>query len=197
MLGVDDPLPRRPSRVLVAGTSGAGKTTLASALAGDLGVTHFEVDALYHGPGWTPRPTFVEDVTAAVAAPTWVMEWEYRLVRDLLAERADLLLWLDLPRRTVMRQVVTRTLRRRLRREVLWNGNLEPPLRTFVTDDGHIVRWAWRTHAHTRVRVLELPSRHPGLVVVRLRSHAEVRRWRAGPLADVVGTSAAPGSGRP
>ena len=35
-----------------------------------------------------------------------------------------------LGRPMVLRQVTTRTLRRRLRREVLWNGNVEPPLRT-------------------------------------------------------------------
>lgn len=32
-----------------------------------------------------------------------------------------------------------------LRREELWNGNVEAPLRTFFTDRGHIVRWAIRT----------------------------------------------------
>jgi hypothetical protein len=58
-----------------------------------------------------------------------VTEWQYSLVRGILAERADLLIWLDLTRGVVMWQVVRRTLRRRLRREVLWNGNIEPPLR--------------------------------------------------------------------
>lgn len=57
-----------------------------------------------------------------------VTEWQYGVVRDQLADRADLVVWLDLPRRSVMRQVVTRTVRRRFRREVLWNGNIEPPL---------------------------------------------------------------------
>ena len=65
-------------------------------------------------------------------------------MRDLLADRADLLVWLDLPRVRVMRQVIRRTLRRRARRQPLWNGNLEPALWTVLRDPDHIVRWAWR-----------------------------------------------------
>ena len=48
------------------------------------------------------------------------------------------------------RRVVKRTLGRRLRREVLWAGNVEPPLRTFFTDREHIVRWAWSTRHRVR-----------------------------------------------
>ena len=99
-----------------------------------------------------------------------------------LLVRADLLVWLDLPRRVVMARVVRRTLRRRVRREVLWNGNVEPPLRTFLTDRDHIVRWAWRTHPRTREWVTAACATRPDLVVVRLTSRAQVSAWVDGPL---------------
>lgn len=175
-------LPRRPRRVLVAGTSGAGKTRLAVALGQLLDVPRVEIDGLFHGPGWTPRETFVADVEAFSAGPEWVTEWQYAAVRPLLAARADLLVWLDLRRSTVLRQVVLRTVRRRLRREVLWHGNVEPPLRTLLTDREHVVRWAWTTHPTTGPRVTALLEQHPELVVVRLPDHHAVRRWLAGPL---------------
>ena len=57
-LAWNDPLPARPHRILVAGTSGAGKTTVAAALSARLGIPHTDIDGLYHGPGWTPRPEF-------------------------------------------------------------------------------------------------------------------------------------------
>jgi hypothetical protein len=116
-----------PRRVLVAGASGSGKTTLAARVEAVLGLPHTELDALHHGPNWTPRPGFLADVTRLAAQPEWVCEWQSSSARDLLAARADLFAWLDLPRRTVMRQVVLRTLRRRWRQEVLWNGNVEQP----------------------------------------------------------------------
>ena len=77
-------------------------------------------------------------------------------VRGLLAERSDLLVWLDLSKATVMRQVVRRTLRRGLGKQELWNGNVEPPLRTVFTDPDHIVRWAWKTHHENAERVMAL-----------------------------------------
>ena len=185
LLGPTDPLPHRPRRIVVAGTSGSGKTTLAALVGARLGVPHVEIDGLYHGPGWTPRPTFEADVRRFTAEPEWVTEWQYTRVRALLADRADLLVWLDLSRATVMRQVVRRTVRRRLGRVQLWHGNLEPPLRTVLTNPEHIVRWAWSTHGKTERRIHEVLERRPDLPVVRLRSRTDVRRWLGGPLRQV------------
>ena len=174
--------------MLVAGPSGSGKTTLARAVAAALGLPHVEIDALFHGPEWTRRPSFEADVRKFSVEPAWVTEWQYSAARAELAERADLLVWLDLPRSVVLRQVVRRTLVRRLRREQLWNGNIEPPLRTIFTDPDHIVRWAWRTHDRTGPRVIDLHDRRPDLVVVRLRTRAEIARWSSGPLHRSAGS---------
>jgi adenylate kinase family enzyme len=179
ILDVDDPLPARPERIILAGTAGAGKTTMAGRLSARLGVPHTEIDSLHHGPQWVPRPDFEADVRAFTAGPAWVIEWQYPSVRDLLADRADLVVWLDLPRRVVMRQVVRRTLRRQLLRQRLWNGNVEPPLWTILTDREHIIRWAWNTHDLNSERVTALARRRPELPIVRLRSRAEATRWLA------------------
>ena len=184
LLGPDDALPLAPRRVLVAGPSGSGKSTLSARIGEVLGVRHVEIDGLYHGPDWQPRPTFEEDVRAFTAEPVWVTEWQYDVVRPLLLERADLLVWLDLPRYVVMQQVVRRTVRRRLRREVLWNGNQEPPFRTIFTDPEHIVRWAWTTHHRTPAHMRIILAERPGFAVVRLRSHREAQAWLGGPLTD-------------
>ena len=186
LLGPDDALPHRPQRVLVAGSSGAGKTTVAAAVAGVLGVPRVEMDALFHGPAWTPRPSFLDDVSRVVASPAWVTEWQYPAARQLLLERADLLVWLDVPRVRAMRQVTARTLRRRWRREVLWNGNVEPPLRTVFSDPEHLLRWTRATHAHTATRVAVVLERVPDLAVVRLRDRRAVHRWLTGPLRRTV-----------
>jgi adenylate kinase family enzyme len=184
VLRADDPLPVRPRRVVVAGVSGVGKTTLAGRIGEVAGIPHTEIDALFHGPGWTPRPEFVDDVRALVAEDVWVTEWQYSDARPLLTARADLLVWLDLPFATVtLPRVIARTLRRRLGREHLWNGNIEPPLHTFFTDPEHIVRWSISTRHNYRERIPALPA---DLAVVRLRTTREVERWLAGPLRGAV-----------
>ena len=185
LIGFDDPLPRRPQRILVAGGSGCGKTTLARRIGDMLDLPHVEIDALFHGPRWTERETFEAEVVQFSDGPAWVTEWQYDRVRDVLADRADLMVWLDLPRSLVMQQVIRRTVRRRLRREVLWNDNVEPPLRTLFTDPEHIVRWAWSTYHRSAERIAALQRRRPDLTIVRLTSRAGGERWVASALGAV------------
>ena len=178
VLGAEDLLPSTPRRVLVVGTSGSGKTTLAARIAPRLGLEHVEIDALFHGPDWQPRPTFVEDVRAFAERDGWITEWQYSShLGDLLQRCTDLVVWLDLPTAVVMRQVTVRTLRRRLLRQQLWNGNVEGPLREVLTDPDHIIRWAWRTRRNPARRIEGLHAVRPEVPVVRLRSRREVRRW--------------------
>ena len=186
ILRARDPLPYRPTRVLIGGTSGSGKSTLAREVSERAGIPYTEIDALHHGAGWTVRSEFAADVDTLAEKPCWVTEYQYRQVREVLADRADLVVWLDLPRNRVLRQVVRRTVQRRVHRTPMWSGNVEPPFRTFLTDADHIVRWSWRTHHRAAVRVAELATAHPDVVVVRLRSHREVRRWLDGPVAASV-----------
>jgi adenylate kinase family enzyme len=184
MLAYDDPLPSRPRRVIVAGVSGSGKTTLAARIAAIVDAPHTEIDGLYHGEEWMPRPQFLDDVRALVSQDAWTTEWQYSDARPILAERADLLVWLDVPfLRLTLPRVTARTLRRRLTRQELCNGNIEPPLHTFFTDREHIVRWAISTRNKYRDRMPRLQAQHPDLVIVRLRSPHEVERWLTGPLA--------------
>ena len=165
-------------RVLIAGISGAGKTTLAKAVEERLGLPWYELDALHHGPGWVKRSEFESDVEAFAAEPRWVTEEQYHgRLGDLLWNRADTLVWLDLPRPTVMRQVVRRSVVRALTRRQLWNGNRES-LRGWL-DPGHPMRWAWSQHARKRIVIAERIAAHPHLHVVRLTSPDEVRRWSA------------------
>ena len=171
------PLTARPRRVLVAGTSGSGKTTLADRIAAAIGAPHIEIDSLFHGPGWSRLPSFEADVEAFSSQPDWVTEWQYPSARPLLARRGDLMVWLDLPRATVMRQAIDRTVRRRLTRQRLWNDNVEAPLWRIFTDREHIVRWAWNTHDATADRVRSLVLERPEFPVVRVKSHAEARLW--------------------
>lgn len=142
---------RPHARYVVVGTSGSGKTTLAGDLAAHLGVPHCELDALHWLPDWTMRPreefrTVVRDKTSQ---PSWVIDGNYSKVRDIVWDRADAVIWLDLPRPVVMWRIVWRTARRTLLRQELWNGNRES-LRTALFDSESIVRWAWDTWPERR-----------------------------------------------
>ncbi|MFF5438590.1 adenylate kinase [Streptomyces achromogenes] len=112
--------------VLVVGICGAGKSTLARALAHHLGLRHVELDALRHGPRWGVRPSFADDVAALTATDGWVADsTAYPDVLPRLWTAADTAIWLELPRRVVLGRVLRRTAHRLLTGEILWAGNRE------------------------------------------------------------------------
>lgn len=166
-------------RILVAGRPGAGKSTLARQIAEAAGLPYVELDALHHGPSWTPRPEFADDVLALATSEAWVTEWQYPQARPVLAARADLLVWLDLPVRVTMTRLGRRTVSRVRHRTELWAGNTEPPLRTIFTEPNHIVRWAWRTRHDYRTLVPAAQAAHPSLDLMHLRSQPAADRYLA------------------
>jgi hypothetical protein len=105
---------------------------------------------------------------------------QYDDARQLILERADILVWLDLPVPTVMWQVVRRTVRRRWRHEELWNGNREGPLWRNLVDREYPIRWAWHTRRWPAGRAVQARSARPDLAVVRLCSRGEIDAWLAG-----------------
>lgn len=177
VLSAADPVTWQPQRIAIAGVTGSGKTTLAERLSSQLGLTYVEIDSLFHGPNWEPRPDFVRDVEAVISGDSWVVEWQYSAVRAQILERADTLIWLDLPTPLTLYQLTRRTVRRRLRKVELWNGNYEGPLLGFFTDPDHILRWGIRTRNKLRDRIPAVAALHPNVRVVRLASRRDIERW--------------------
>lgn len=96
----------------------------------------------------------------------------------LILERADTEVWLDLPRRTVWRQVFWRTFKRSLFREELWHGNRENWRMSFASRDS-IILWSINTFNRYRAQH-EAFFANPDwarLIRIRLRSRREVKRW--------------------
>lgn len=181
MLTADHPVPFRPSRVLIAGVTGSGKTTLARRIAAAWGLRHVEIDGLFHGPAWTPRPSFLDDVRAFAAEDHWVTEWQYtsKGTDQILAPRAQMVLWLDYPYRVVRSRLVRRTVSRRILRTELWNGNRERGLSNILLRDPeeNILLWQTRTLHKWAERMPEVVARFPHLAIVRFAHPRETERW--------------------
>ena len=136
-------------KVAVIGTaSGTGKTTVGRALADRLGVPFVELDALHHGPDWTEATSdeLRARVEPIVDTDAWVIDGAYRgKLGDLVLERADVIVWLDLPLRVWLPRLLRRTARRTVTREELWNGNREE-LRYVLHPTNSVVLYALRHH---------------------------------------------------
>jgi adenylate kinase family enzyme len=144
-------------RIVVVGTSGSGKTTMAKALSKRLGLPHVELDGLNWRPGWRDSSrlepeAFYARVAEAAAGEAWVMDGNYTKVKDAHWTRATVFVWMDTARWTVMRRVLWRSFRRAVSKQELWPGTGNKELFRRWLDREHPIRWAWDTWASNRAR---------------------------------------------
>ena len=158
---------------LIATASGNGKTTVGRELAQRLRVPFYELDALYHGPGWTPASAdeLRAKVEPIVAAEAWVVDGTYRgTIGDVVPAAADVVVWLDLPLHVWLPRLLRRTARRVIHKEELWNGNRER-WQDALHPTNSVVLYALRNYRKTR---RALASELAPFPVARLRTQAEV-----------------------
>jgi adenylate kinase family enzyme len=167
-------------RVVILGTAGSGKSWLAGRLAARLDLRIVELDALFWGPDWQPAPfeLFRYRIECETRDGDWIVVGNYGQVRDLVWREADTLVWIDLPLRVVMVQLLGRTVWRIATAEDLWGtGNRESVRKAFFSRDS-ILLWALKTHQRNRVRFEAEFARLPETKrVVRLQSRRAVERF--------------------
>lgn len=167
------------ARVVVIGTSCAGKTTFARSLANTLTVPHIELDALFWQPNWIPRPSeeFRALTARALSQNGWITDGNYGIVRDLVWSRATMVIWLNYAFPIVLWRALTRTARRVLTREKLFSGNRES-FRMAVFSRESILWWVITTfHPHRKqYRTLFGREQFPHLNYFELRKPSEAER---------------------
>ncbi|WP_262296941.1 hypothetical protein [Microvirga sesbaniae] len=158
-------------RILVIGSPGAGKSTLASRLAGRLDLPLIHLDREYFGPGWTvpDRAEWRERVKTLAARPAWVMDGNYASTFDIRVPRATAIVWLDLPRWRCASSVLWRVARNygRSRTDL---GDAGPE-----RFDWSFMRWIWSYPRRMRPKTARMLERlRPDQQVYVLRSRSEI-----------------------
>ena len=86
-------------RILITGSSGAGKTTLAKSIASHLDIPLIHLDKYFWEPNWG-RPNMDQwrrTVGSLVKADSWVIEGNYGSTFDIRFPRATTLIHFDYP----------------------------------------------------------------------------------------------------
>jgi adenylate kinase family enzyme len=171
------PIMQHLERVVVVGTSCAGKTTFARDLATALACSVIQLDELYWGPDWTARPQeeFVGSVARATAGPRWVVDGNYSIIRDVVWTRATAIIWLNLSFPVIFARAVRRTVVRSISQEPLYAGNRESLRRAFFTRES-ILLWVLTTYWERRRRypTLRASPNYPGLAWFELKRPGDV-----------------------
>ena len=167
-------------RLVVVGTTGLGKTTVGRRIAEVMGVPFVEMDALNWGPNWTERPleVFREELREAISCPSWVLDGNYSKVQDVYLPGATDIVWLDYPFLINLWQLISRILRRGIKSEDLWNGNVER-LSTHLFTRDSLILWFLKSYWRRKKTYPALfggpDARH--LKLVRLTGRGKTGAW--------------------
>lgn len=101
-------------RVMVVGiSSGVGKSTFAKKLANALDLPVYHLDTFYWKPHWVeaPQEEFSFLQREVVAQESWIIEGNYNSTFGIRTERADTIIYLELPLRVCLFRVFKRWLK--------------------------------------------------------------------------------------
>lgn len=175
MSAIDEEFPLG-RRISVEGKG--GKTTLSKALAKRFGLDFIEQDAIRHQANWVElsvdahREVLSEEFSNAPVG--WVSDGNYRAISGLVMAEVETIIVLGFSLKVMMWRTFKRTLRRSIKREVLWNGNRENFWMSFFSRES-VVYDIWIRRE--RFRSYRSPSREglrSGVNFIVIRSPKEL-----------------------
>lgn len=173
------------TRIIVVGSSNAGKSTVAARLCTALSIPWTDLDALHWEPGWTEADpdVFRHRVRAATSSDSWILAGNYiPKQQDISWPCADTIVWLDIPMRTALRRCARRSRRRWRDQEALYGGDNREVFWEHLTlwdTDKSLFAHIIKTHRQRRrdFAAMMTESQWTHLTFVHLRSVEEIERW--------------------
>lgn len=171
--------------IVVIGTTGSGKTTLARDIAVRTGRVHVDLDDHHWLPNWVQRSpqefaARIQSVLEGIQGPPyWAVSGNYSVVQGVVWPRANTIVALDYAAPRVFWQLLRRTLARCLFRQPVCNGNIETFDKSFFSKDSILV-WFFKTHWRRQRKLQELidnPGEYTHLRIIRLTTPSETRQW--------------------
>lgn len=100
-------------RILIIGSAGAGKTTLARYLSRQLALPLIHLDQEFWRPGWVAPSveSWKQEVSRIIAQPAWIIDGYYRNTLDVACRAADTIIFLDIAHFLCIYRVCMRYLR--------------------------------------------------------------------------------------
>ncbi|MGP4062822.1 topology modulation protein [Halobacillus sp. H74] len=130
-------------RIMVLGvSSGVGKSTFAKELGRLLDIEVYHLDRFYWEPGW--KEAALEDFKArqqeVVQKKAWIIEGNYSNTYDIRADKADMIIYLELPLHVCLFRVFKRRFTYRGKTRADMGEGCEEKL------DADFLKFIWKTY---------------------------------------------------
>jgi len=161
-------------RILVIGSSGAGKSTFAGRLGEATGLKIVHLDQLFWKPNWV-EPTkeeWRETVEEVLQNEAWIIDGNYSGTLDLRIQRADTVIFLDFPPTICVWRI--------LKRVAFYHKGKRPDMAAGCDErfDWDFVKWTWNYPKRSKPKVKSLlKSYQDKLKIIRLVSNREVEAF--------------------
>lgn len=110
-------------KILVIGSSGAGKSTFARRLHDATGIRLINLDRLYWKPNWTEttdKSEWRRTIENALQGDAWILDGNYSGTLEMRLAKCDTVIYLDVPRATCVYRI--------LKRVVVYRKNTRPDM---------------------------------------------------------------------
>ena len=170
----------------MVGPSGSGKSVLSRMLAERLSLPHVELDRIRQAQ---PNDAeFIRRVAALTAEPAWIVDGHYRLVRDGIWRRAEMIVWLNYPLGFVLLRLLGRfAAKRRGAPRSVEEARERIGVAPSASWSRRFARLGRTVRERGEYRALLTAAARRGAHLVELRSETETRAWLESLGADKAG----------
>ncbi|MBQ8641836.1 MAG: AAA family ATPase [Clostridia bacterium] len=160
-------------RILIIGTNGCGKTTMAKEMASRLDLPLVHLDSLYWKDNWTPsgRDEFRQALAPELTKPRWILDGNMISTFGERLPYADTVVWLDFP----AIQGALGCLKRSLQNLGRSRDDMGPNCPERV--DWKFIFSVLQYNRKNTPRFRQMLAGYPSLTVIRLTNRREVRAF--------------------
>jgi adenylate kinase family enzyme len=159
-------------KILIIGSSGAGKSTFARRLHRAIGLPLIHLDRLYWKPNWvetTDKSEWKRTIENALRGDAWILDGNYSGTLEMRLEKCDAVIFLDLPRLLCIYRI--------LKRVALYKKGSRPDMADGCDErfDWEFVKIVWNYPTRSKPKVEALLHRFESeKTIFRLHSQKEI-----------------------
>lgn len=166
----------KPQRIAVVGSPGAGKTTFSRVLAKKAGLPLVHLDLYYHDRtkdyyNTNNKQAWIKKVEELIRPDKWIIDGNYSSTFPLRFERADLIIFLDYPRRISFTRTLKRTIKSR------WVKRPDMPIEWKDTLNFEFLKFVWHYNSRYRKKVSGQIDKDISKKVIVLRHPREAKQF--------------------
>ena len=161
-------------RILVIGSSGAGKSTFSRRLGKATGLPVIHLDTLFWNPGWveTPEDEWRKKLERALRGDEWIVDGNFRGTMEMRLRSCDTVIFLDFPRTLCVYRI--------LKRLITYRKGTRPDIADGCDEkfDWEFLKWVWNYPSRSKPKVVALLEKFKDeKTIIRLKSKKEIEQF--------------------